>query len=319
MAEIKFHNSKIKKLDKFSNQILNDLISREYPGFTTAYTDASVDPMSGACGIGISCPQLNLEASFKLSNQTNICTAEIFAIRMGIQMLKNRSDNILIVSDSESGLKKLGRTGLQGKNDFISLSTRLLIFETSRTKTIKLIWVPSHSGVEGNERADRKALLGRTTGQHINNKLHYLDILNTIKNSIWSNWTRIFQEVSTHKGYKYSLLQNSPLKTPWFKNEKFIKRKFITYLCRMRTGHCLTPVHLHKIGIKEDPLCSCGERGDLNHITLGCNNNNNMLQNYFNLAQGLSSPLQISDILLFPAGKTAKHLCQFLDRQNIKI
>lgn len=33
----------------------------------------------------------------------------------------------------------------------------------------------------------------------------------------------------------------------------------------------MVPVHLHRIGVKEDKFCECGEIGTLNHIFFECN------------------------------------------------
>ncbi|KAL3269057.1 hypothetical protein HHI36_008140 [Cryptolaemus montrouzieri] len=40
-------------------------------------------------------------------------------------------------------------------------------------------------------------------------------------------------------------------------------RWLITTLNCLRSGHCSVPAHLHKIGITDSPLCSCGEVRDI--------------------------------------------------------
>ncbi|KAJ3651898.1 hypothetical protein Zmor_017902 [Zophobas morio] len=46
------------------------------------------------------------------------------------------------------------------------------------------------------------------------------------------------------------------------------KRRHITFLVEIRTGHCSSSVFLHRIGAQETKLCECGKIGTLNHIIL---------------------------------------------------
>ena len=97
LIKINCWDSKIMKGDRFSHQICTDIIKNKFRNYMVVYTDASVDLGSGRCGIGFYCPDLQAEEYFKLTDGTNICTAEIIAIRKAVQFCKNFTKNLLII------------------------------------------------------------------------------------------------------------------------------------------------------------------------------------------------------------------------------
>uniref|UniRef100_A0A8D9DWE2 Uncharacterized protein n=2 Tax=Cacopsylla melanoneura TaxID=428564 RepID=A0A8D9DWE2_9HEMI len=54
----------------------------------------------------------------------------------------------------------------------------------------------------------------------------------------------------------------------WFNETMW--RGLIVTVGRIRCGHGLWPTYLYKMGMKNDPLCTCGEEGTIDHIILGC-------------------------------------------------
>ncbi|KAH0814040.1 hypothetical protein GEV33_008751 [Tenebrio molitor] len=51
-------------------------------------------------------------------------------------------------------------------------------------------------------------------------------------------------------------------------------RSLIATMLRLQTQHARNPTHLFRLGIKNSPLCECGEVGTLNHIIFSCPQNN---------------------------------------------
>ena len=79
--------------------------------------------------------------------------AEAIAIELAMNIIANhKSSKFIIYSDSKSVLQ-----ALQSKDSSTPLITRLLdkMKTLSKNNSIFLIWIPSHIGIQGNERVDK--------------------------------------------------------------------------------------------------------------------------------------------------------------------
>lgn len=103
-------------------------------------------------------------------------------------------------------------------------------------------------------------------------KTPYQDIFNQIKKSIWNDWSQEWKAKSKEKGIWYTQIVEELPKKNWFHSIPSHDRYFITATSQIRSGHTRSPKHLYKININDNPYCSCGEIGDLDHIFLGCPN-----------------------------------------------
>lgn len=54
-------------------------------------------------------------------------------------------------------------------------------------------------------------------------------------------------------------LVNSISSRPWHFKFKNLNHFIITVIIRIRTSHCLTKEHLHKINVLDHPFCTCEE------------------------------------------------------------
>ncbi|KAG5883106.1 hypothetical protein JTB14_010476 [Gonioctena quinquepunctata] len=157
LTKLQWINSHITKGGIGSKLDFKDLISR-YPEHEIIYTDASIDHETGRSGIGVHSPTASLDLAERIQNGTTTCNAEILAIGRVITERTNNTDKLIIIADSRSALAKITKSGINAKNDKITLNVRRkLIDAKARNKDIKLIWVPSHTGITGNERADKLA------------------------------------------------------------------------------------------------------------------------------------------------------------------
>ncbi len=114
------------------------------------YTDGS---KTDEC-VGASVWSTECQLRFRLPNHTSIFLAELFAIDKAIDFaLSTTHDRIVIFTDSLSSLKAI--KSLNTTNNEIQGNIISKLF--SANKSIKLIWVPSHYGIYGNEQADKLA------------------------------------------------------------------------------------------------------------------------------------------------------------------
>ena len=122
-------NSRIQKHSPSAHLELEELINTSFKDYEVIFTDASLDPQSQKCGVGIFNRTKNTSITGKCINGTSICTAEILAIRIAIETLQNNPKKILIVSDSMSGIQKIGRQGFNHTTDINTLKTRETIIK----------------------------------------------------------------------------------------------------------------------------------------------------------------------------------------------
>ena len=259
----------------------------------------------------------------RLPNFTQICTAEIYAIDKAVtQCLLEGFDKVIIFVDSKSAIQKVASTGMNISSDYITLKTRRDIVDaTDKGIDIWLVWVPSHCGIEGNEVADQLANSGRELCLPDNCGINFVDIFPIIKRRIWKSWDFMWRESIKNKGKEYGEICDSPPRHPWFSKFNNIVKRDVTTIIRMRSGHCLVPTHLYKIGVSENSSCECGQMGDLNHVLFECPINGiDGSDLYEKLSRaGVPSPMNSRTLLANPNNKTVKLIINFLNFNNIKL
>ncbi|XP_017304933.1 uncharacterized protein LOC108254458 [Diaphorina citri] len=161
--------------------------------FTPCFVDGSKSSNNTGCAFKIGI----VEKSFKLNPLTSILSAELIAI---IECLKyiisiHYSDSsfhhkYVIYSDSLSSLKHLHSIFLQ--KPIIAHIHNLLETCSSKNIDIKFCWIPSHKGIQGNDRVDILAKESITADilPTINShdiKTHYKKSLHNTWNNKWKN------------------------------------------------------------------------------------------------------------------------------------
>jgi hypothetical protein len=107
------------------------------------------------CGHGI-----KQSFSFSLGQYTTVFQAEIYAIKACAD--KNigrcyRERNIYILSDSQAAIKSLDKCRINSK---LVWNCRQSLVTLAEHNKVKLVWVPGHEGIKGNESADQLAKRG---------------------------------------------------------------------------------------------------------------------------------------------------------------
>lgn len=235
------------------------------------FTDASKE-VNKNVGVGIFCRDLNLEATYMIPGYASIFVGEMFAIMMALNVIESKElEDSVIFSDSESALRALAAYP-NFKDSQITFATKRKLFELREKQfRISLAWLPSHTNILGNDKADQLANIGKTNGRDAEIKCWFTDFIPILKEKFWSLWKGRWKEISCTKGKNYAEIVTFPYKSIWFRSCKDFPRKRLTTFFRLRSGHCLIPSHLHRIGVNADSLCECGEIGTLNHIFFECN------------------------------------------------
>ena len=97
--------------------------------------------------------------SASLPKWTTNIESELTAIKSGVQYAIGQGKSALIISDSKGALQSLNSYQTQYK-DHANEIIKNLILAKKKSLNIQFMWVPSHVGIVGNEKADALAKAG---------------------------------------------------------------------------------------------------------------------------------------------------------------
>jgi ribonuclease HI len=194
------------------------------------YTDGSKDGNSVGCAV--TCGDHTIKC--KLSSQSSIFTAELIALLTALQFVSDSPlASFVIFVDSRSVLQAVRR--YDSTHPVVSKIVRWLIRLTlQQQKVVKLCWVPSHVGIDGNEAADEAAAEAALLAvAPLNPLLPYRDYFPLIRSTVWDRWELEWQNTN---GNKLRMLKDTV--KPWDSSNHHMRRYSRT-LCRLRIGHTM--------------------------------------------------------------------------------
>ncbi|XP_064107889.1 uncharacterized protein LOC135216449 [Macrobrachium nipponense] len=125
------------------------------------YTDGSLLE-DGRAGSGVTVYQNGEEVyplSLRSSDGCSILQSELLGITAALSIINRKKDNAIIATDSLSALQSL--TPRKAESNIIVRRAIDLLSQIRRAdRMVAFIWVPSHIGIKGNERADELAKEG---------------------------------------------------------------------------------------------------------------------------------------------------------------
>ncbi|KYQ54710.1 Gag-Pol polyprotein [Trachymyrmex zeteki] len=179
----------LETLDFLPNPCAQSAFDQEFLHLTTEstvfYTDGSKVDHSTYVGAAVFSPQLQAELMYKLFSYTSVFSAEAYAIYNAITIsIDLHLRKVTIVTDSRSVLEAVKGTCIR-TNNYLILLIRARIEEAENEGTrIQFLWVPSHRGITGNEKADQLAKRAIRHGIEPNFKVLYSDLCAVIKQQI---------------------------------------------------------------------------------------------------------------------------------------
>jgi len=244
----------------------------QFVDYVKIFTDGSRTP-GGLVGSSVCAPLLNLERVERLADGATIYTAELHAIGMALMAVPGvapAAKCFVIFSDSLGAVQSISKGGpLMGP----LLSIRQRVDELTG-KGIELIiaWVPSHIGIQGNERADflaKRACLRPTIDYNI--QINISNYIQAIDTHILNRWQAVW-DVGPNGRHMHSV---EPTVTQKLKYTSPGHKQLEHNITRLRLGRCLLNEYLHKIKQHDTGYCEggCGVTETVHHYLLECPGN----------------------------------------------
>ncbi|GBP06356.1 hypothetical protein EVAR_71375_1 [Eumeta japonica] len=205
----------------------------------------------------------------QVDNYCSNFTAEALAVYMAVEFASKSELKYIICTDSLSTIN-----GLQNPNNDSPLINDIRNICIKHSDKIKIMWVPSHVGIPGNELADLAAseakhrpLLVFPTYEARDIINAALDHLKTSKASQWSTYNHNYKNINP-SGTKSIFPVNC-------------SKKITSTIVRLRIGHCKFS-HRHLLEKNPAPLCpNCNTQLTAAHILNDCPTYSSCRENIF--------------------------------------
>lgn len=125
------------------------------------YCDGSLDTVTGEAGAAVTVIRggrlsHESERQVKLHDWASSTTSELVAIEIGLQQVQSRGNNAVVFSDSMAAQQALSSTHPSCPK-IVNRSRRTVAMLREGNIKGRFVWIPSHVGIPGNDRADALA------------------------------------------------------------------------------------------------------------------------------------------------------------------
>lgn len=288
-----------------------EYLYRNYASFYKIYTDGSKDGMS--IGAAFYDPYEQLNMRFKICANISIMETELIAIAEALSYVDSTNLNrVVILTDSKSSLQHLARCTSTFRGTPIAYSIIDTILKLQQ-KGISLVlqWIPSHIGIDGNEKVDSFAKLASSEGVSIKPSPFYSNHIPWIKQQNFDLFKEYFDIRSREKGIWYRTIQPQPMRYPWIDNSSLNRVDTVTAL-RLRTGHIPCNKFSYLMRKTPSPSCpDCNMIDDAYHIVMECVRNKAKRDRFGLKLEQLG---ECNIILAEPLSVAARMMYQLVDR-----
>ena len=240
----------------FQNRFLE--IRNNYENYCFVFTDGSKDGDKVGCAAVL--PEDELKC--RLSSHASIYTAELNAIILALENIQQRNIKYSVIcSDSLSSLQAIQSRNF--KNPLVVNIFNLLSTLHGSGHFVHFCWVPGHSGIQGNEKADSAAKSSLTL-PITNFNVPFTDLKCFINQYIRAQWQRTWNAATENK-----LHAIKPKLGEWPSSCRLVRREEVI-LSRLRIGHSyFTNSYLLKREVQPECVgCHCPLT--VKHILLEC-------------------------------------------------
>ncbi|XP_058450900.1 uncharacterized protein LOC131430182 [Malaya genurostris] len=248
-------------------KLFEEVNGTKYKDHKRIYTDASKTPRGTAWAIYDEGDRSVIAEN--INNNYSIMNAELQAIAKAIEHAKMKNyGKTVVFTDSRSACKSLMNNTSLFEN-FIVYNIYKDI-KDMRRGALKIQWIPSHTGIQGNEIADQAAVSKTYDKQTEHIGITLGDALALSQKEIWYDWSEAYKALSNSKGRWHYEILKTPERKIWFK-DLTLRKNQIKILNRIRSGHTFTKERRALWRLEDDDCCEiCLEREDLKHALYIC-------------------------------------------------
>lgn len=222
------------------------------------YTDGSL--MEEQAGSGVYSAQAELHIAFSLGPNVTVYQAEVAAILACANYClqeKLFAKGVSICSDSQAAISALGSYKFDSK---LVLECREALQALARETSVNLVWVPGHSDIPGNEKADELARSGSSRtpigpGPAIPLSKSWIKAVN--RRWAFKAHTSYWRSLESCEQAKMFLRE--PLSKQDSKRLLSLNRISLRKLVGFLTGHFFFKKHLHNMRKVNSSFCNCEE------------------------------------------------------------
>jgi len=166
-------------------QSFNEFASPLIEQAISLYTDGSKRDDDSPVGAAVFSRDLGIILKHKLPAYTSIFSAEAWALYQSLIMVESSGNSkAVIFSDSRSVLDALVSFSMKSCNNYLIPLIRSKFHSLSVSGFhIQLVWIPSHTGIEGNETVDLAAKRAAINGRKPKFKIPHTDFYSS--NGTW--------------------------------------------------------------------------------------------------------------------------------------
>lgn len=250
-----------------------NLFKKELHTSNCLYTDGSKVPDLSYAGFAIYGQNDSLKCRYRTAGFVSSFCVETMAILTAIEIIQSKNWTVsTIFTDSKSALSAINSPFVAGCCSYLILKIKQLIkMSVDSGKTINIIWIPSHKGIIGNETADELAKDAIRNGVDTQIGIPLNKIKNFWKKDSLNDFLTWCRQEGNTRGSFYCHNYLTESKHIWFHNCS-VKRRTITSINRLRSGHTSLRSSLFRFDIIDSPLCEfCGSDEETpNHIFWAC-------------------------------------------------
>ena len=242
------------------------------------YTDGSgIENKIGAAAYNSSANEVGHQHLGDVT-QFNVYAAELTALHLAVQQIQNPHEGRVhrIFTDSQAALRAIDHPRRQSGQMIIKdiLDCMDSIADNNPDLWIEMVWVPGHSGIEGNERADaeaKRAALDQSLSKRFAYKALKSARVMHVKTIAKEQWRKVWNGNTKTASALRRIMEGRYAKNGLKLYSKLSDRDMVAKIVQLRTGHCGLNHYLHRFSINDTPYCECGYgKETVEHFLLEC-------------------------------------------------